>query len=60
MMTLPDMAREFDAALRKQKSEVQTREIKQRTHISILLNIAQDSDPAAQAILQFIAKHTSP
>jgi acetyl esterase/lipase len=58
MMTLPEMAREFDAALHEQKCEVQTLEVKNRTHISILLNIAQDSDPAAQAILQFIAKHT--
>ena len=57
MMTLPDMAREFDAALREQKCDVRTVEVKQRTHISILLNIAQDSDPAAQAILEFIAKH---
>ena len=59
MMTLPEMAREFDSALRERKGEVQTVEVKQRTHISILLNIAQDSDPAAQAILQFIAKHAS-
>jgi acetyl esterase/lipase len=59
MMTLPEMAREFDTALRAQKCDVQMVEVKQRTHISILLNMAQDSDPAAQAILQFIAKHTS-
>ena len=32
-------------------------EVQQRNHMSILLNITQDDDPAARAILDFIAKH---
>jgi acetyl esterase/lipase len=54
---LPEMGRDFCAALKGQNCEVQTLEIKQRTHISILLNLAQEGDPAGQAILEFIAQH---
>jgi hypothetical protein len=52
------MAREFGAALVEHQCQARTVEIKQRTHMSILLNITQDSDPAEVAILDFISKHT--
>jgi acetyl esterase/lipase len=55
---LPEMAREFNAALKAQKCEVQTVEIQERNHISILLSLAQDGDPAGQAILDFVARHS--
>jgi hypothetical protein len=55
---LPEMAREFNSALKAQKCEVRTLEIKQRTHISILLNLAHEGDPAGQAILDFIAQYS--
>jgi acetyl esterase/lipase len=54
---LPEMAREFDAALKEHHCEVRTVEVKQRNHMSILWNITQEGDPAAQAIREFIAKH---
>src|SRR5262249_48755272 len=56
LMKLPAMAREFDAALKKEKCAVQAVEVKQRNHMSILLNITQEGDPAGQAILGFITK----
>jgi hypothetical protein len=58
LLTLPEMAREFNAALSQQQCEVRTLEVKQRNHMSILLKITQENDPAGQAILQFVAKHT--
>jgi acetyl esterase/lipase len=58
MPQLPEMAREFDAALKARKCEVRTLEVKPRTHISILLNLAQEGDPAGQAILEFVAQHS--
>jgi arylformamidase len=57
LIMLPEMAREFGAALKEQQCEVQTVEVKPRDHMSILLSIAQESDPAAQAIVDFIAKY---
>jgi acetyl esterase/lipase len=58
MPQLPEMAREFAAALKAQKCDVRILEIKPRTHISILYNLAREGDPAGQAILDFIAQHT--
>jgi arylformamidase len=60
LMKLPEMAREFGAALKEQQCEVQTVEVKPRDHMSILLNITQEGDPAGQAILDFVAKHRGP
>ena len=58
LMKLPEMAREFGTALKEHQCEVQTIEVPKRTHMSILWNITQEGDPAAQAILEFIAKQT--
>jgi acetyl esterase/lipase len=60
LMLLPEMAREFDSVLKRQQCAAQTLEINKRDHMSILLNITQEGDPAGQAILEFIAKHTKP
>jgi hypothetical protein len=32
--------------------------MKERDHVSILRNIANEDDPATQAILEFLARHT--
>ncbi|HLJ92893.1 MAG TPA: alpha/beta hydrolase [Gemmataceae bacterium] len=58
--TLPEMAREFGAALKEQRCPVQALEIHSRNHMSILLNLTQEGDPAGDAILDFIAKHRRP
>src|SRR5262249_43968116 len=55
--TLPDMAREFDAALKDNHCDVRTLEVKSRNHLSVLLNSTKDDDPVGQAIAQFIAQH---
>lgn len=57
--TLADMAAEFSVALRDQKCAAQTFEVKNRNHFSVLLNLAQDDDPASQAISQFINSRTT-
>ena len=43
--------------LQKHKVEAALLEIKDRDHITIIRNIANEEDPATQAILKFIAKH---
>jgi dipeptidyl aminopeptidase/acylaminoacyl peptidase len=45
-------------ALEKHKVESALLEIKDRDHISIIRGIANEDDPATQAILKFVAKHT--
>jgi acetyl esterase/lipase len=60
LMLLPDMAKEFDAALQRHHCAAQTVEVKKRDHMSILLDITQEGDPAGQAILQFTARYTTP
>jgi acetyl esterase/lipase len=57
--TLPDMAREFDQALKKKSSEIQILEVKRRDHFSILLNISRENDPVERAMREFIAKQTA-
>jgi acetyl esterase/lipase len=56
--TLPEMAREFDRALREKNCEVETLAVRRRDHFSILLNITRENDPVEQAMREFIAKHT--
>jgi hypothetical protein len=46
------------AALRKCQCEAPTLEIKDRTHITIIVSMARPDDPATQALLGFIAKHS--
>ncbi len=49
----------FAKELRTKKVDVATLEVKDRTHISIILRLALDqADPATQALLAFIAKHS--
>jgi acetyl esterase/lipase len=53
------MADEFSQALQETKCEAACMKINDRTHGSIATNIANLDDPATQAILTFIAKHSN-
>jgi dipeptidyl aminopeptidase/acylaminoacyl peptidase len=46
-------------ALKDCKCDAASREIKDRDHISIIRRMAQADDPATQALLDFVARHTS-
>jgi acetyl esterase/lipase len=52
-----DMAEDFAKALREAKCEVQCIKVKDRTHGSVALKIAEDGDPVQVAIRQLIQKH---
>jgi acetyl esterase/lipase len=52
------MSQAMFQALQEHKVEASLVEIKDRDHISIIRNIANEGDPATQTILKFIAKHT--
>ena len=38
--------------------EARTLKVADRTHISIIVNMANATDPTTQAVLQFIARHS--
>jgi acetyl esterase/lipase len=48
----------FCRALQKTKCEATSCEIKERDHLSIIVKLGKEEDPAAQKILEFIAKHS--
>ena len=52
------MSDEMCKALQQHKADASILEIKDRNHISIIRNMAHEDDPATQAILKFVAKHT--
>jgi acetyl esterase/lipase len=60
LLTLPEMAREFGAALERHHCEVATLEVKNRGHMSVLLKASRDDDPVAMAMRVFIEKHSHP
>jgi acetyl esterase/lipase len=51
------MAEDFAQALRAAKSPVTCMEVKDRTHGSVALKIAEDGDPAQRAILELVTKN---
>jgi acetyl esterase/lipase len=55
---LPEMAREFELALKKCKCDAPTMEIKDRTHMSILLKADREEDPVFEAMRTFIDQYT--
>ena len=55
--TCDAMSQAMFHALEKHKIEAALLEIKDRDHISIIRGIANENDPATQAILKFIANH---
>jgi dipeptidyl aminopeptidase/acylaminoacyl peptidase len=55
--TLAFFTRQMGSALRRQKTEATTLEIKGRTHVSLIVRVANEDDPTTQAMLAFIARH---
>ncbi len=55
--TLDLMAENMGKKLQSAKVDVQVQKHKDRDHISIIRGLANQEDPATQAILSFIAKH---
>jgi acetyl esterase/lipase len=53
-----DMAETFAKALRDAKCQVTCMQVKDRTHGSVALKIAEEGDPVQQAILDFVGKQT--
>jgi acetyl esterase/lipase len=53
-------AEEFARALRAQRCTVKTQEIKNRNHLTIVLNASRENDPVALALLEFIDALTKP
>jgi acetyl esterase/lipase len=51
------MAESFAEALRKVGNTASTLKVDNRTHNTVMANIANQDDPATQAILAFIARH---
>ncbi|MFN4260523.1 MAG: alpha/beta hydrolase [Gemmataceae bacterium] len=57
--TLDQMAKDFGKALAEQKVPAIVQEIKDRSHITIILRACVENDPTNQAILRFIALHSA-
>jgi acetyl esterase/lipase len=54
---LPDMAEEFAKALKEKKCEVEVVKVEDRNHNNIMFKATSADDPAAKAMLDFIARH---
>jgi hypothetical protein len=52
------MAEDFANALRAARCEVTCLQVKNRTHGSVALHLADEGDPARKALLDFVAKHS--
>ena len=55
--TLDVMAETFCKKLKACKCEARTLKVDKRTHISLIVQTANEADPTTQAILRFIARH---
>ncbi|MCS6852801.1 MAG: alpha/beta hydrolase [Gemmataceae bacterium] len=53
--TCGTMSEAFCKALKEKKCSAETCEIKDRNHVSIILRVSTDGDPAGEALLKFIA-----
>jgi hypothetical protein len=51
------MSEQMCEKLRQCNCEASSLCIKDRDHMTIVIRLAQDTDPATQAMLEFIAKH---
>jgi hypothetical protein len=58
LFTCDKLPEEFCQALKKNDNEAKALEIKDRDHVSIIVNMAHEDDPATQALIQFIAAHS--
>jgi acetyl esterase/lipase len=59
MRFLDKSAERMYALLQKAKDDVRIQKIDKRTHITIISQLDKGSDPTANAILEFIKKHTT-
>jgi acetyl esterase/lipase len=55
--TLPEMARDFAAALRASKCEVEVLVVPSSNHASIMFHATRGDDPVVRAVLQFISRN---
>jgi acetyl esterase/lipase len=55
---LPEMADEFAKALKEKKDEVEVVKIPDRNHGDVMYRATTADDPAAKAMLEFIARHS--
>jgi acetyl esterase/lipase len=55
----PDCSKRFCQALREHHADAEFLEVKERNHLTVLLDVLSDNDPLARAILDFIADHTA-
>jgi len=58
VFSLGRMAEEMEGELKKNNTDVTLQRIDKRNHVNILTEMANETDPARQAILQFVAKET--
>jgi acetyl esterase/lipase len=56
--TIDTMSQHFHKTLQGAKCAADLLEVKDRDHISIIIRIANEDDPATQAMLEFIANHS--
>ncbi|MCE9566524.1 MAG: alpha/beta hydrolase [Planctomycetes bacterium] len=54
---LDEMAKDMDAALKKVASPCDLMICKDRSHISIIVNLVQSDDPLHQSICEFVTRH---
>lgn len=55
--TCDEMSEKFCRALKEQQCEARTLEVKDRNHITVLLNASRSEDPVPQAIREFVTGH---
>jgi acetyl esterase/lipase len=55
--TCDEMSEKFCRALKEQQCQARTLEVKDRNHITVLLNASRSEDPVPQAIREFVAGH---
>lgn len=54
------MSNTFCEALQAKKCSAEVVEVKERNHVTIILHLAREEDPAMQAVVSFIRKHGVP
>jgi acetyl esterase/lipase len=57
---LDTMAEQMGSALQKAKCEAAVRKMEKRDHISIIKRMLDDGDPSAEAIVDFVGRHSGP
>jgi acetyl esterase/lipase len=58
ILTLPQMAADFDKALREAGVESELITVKDRRHMTVMFNATTVADPVAKGMVAFVQKHT--